>query len=57
MIKSAILENALDSILTEWEESKDQNININTKNFNIDVYDVKIIDNKIDISFKITSKN
>ena len=47
LIKSSILENALDSILSEFEKTDDKNLNIETKNYNIDVYDVKIINNQL----------
>ena len=56
-LKSTILENALDAILLEMENSKSDSVVIETKNFTIEVQnETDENDNELYLNFIISSK-
>lgn len=55
-IKSTLLENTLDSILSEWEQKETETLEIETNNYFILINNVSLVDNELDISFKIKVK-
>lgn len=55
-IKSTLLENTLDSILSEWEQKETETLEIETNNYFILINNVSLVDNELDIAFKIKVK-